>query len=67
MIRVFRFIYALIKFILIGDTVDDNKYNTRLVICDNCKDKCGRTCCICGCYIKKKAKWSTESCPKNKW
>ena len=37
MIRVFRFIYALIKFILIGDTVDDDKYNTRLVICDKCK------------------------------
>ena len=65
MIRLFRFLYALIKYVLKGDSVSSDKYNNRLEICNICKDKCGSTCCICGCYIKKKAKWSTESCPKN--
>jgi len=50
-----------------GDHVNQREYDTRLEICSNCKDRCGKTCCLCGCYLNKKAKWSTESCPKNKW
>jgi hypothetical protein len=65
--RVLRFLYALIKYILIGDRVTSDKYNMRMDICHNCTDRCGSKCCLCGCYLKKKAKWSTESCPKNKW
>ena len=67
MIRFFRFIKALIKYIIWGDQVTADKYNSRIAICDTCSDKCGKTCCICGCYLHKKAKWSTEECPKNKW
>lgn len=65
--RVFRFLRALIKFIISGETVNDHIYNKRLSICSSCKYKCGTKCCVCGCYLKKKAKWSTENCPKNKW
>ena len=65
--RVFRFIWALIKYMIKGDHVNQREYDTRLEICSNCKDRCGKTCCLCGCYLSKKAKWSTESCPKNKW
>ena len=67
MIRLFRFIKALVKYMIWGETVDQRVYDTRLEICSNCNDKCGKTCCICGCYLSKKAKWSSEVCPKNKW
>lgn len=67
MIRLFRFIKALVKYIIWGETVDQRVYDTRLEICSNCNDKCGKTCCLCGCYLTKKAKWSSEACPKNKW
>jgi len=65
--RIVRFIIALFKYIVWGDQVTSDKYNSRISICNQCSDKCGSKCCICGCYLKKKAKWSTESCPKNKW
>jgi len=67
MIKVFRFIIALFKYIIWGDQVTNDKYISRIAICDVCSDKCGSKCCICGCYLSKKAKWSTESCPQNKW
>ena len=51
--KVIRFIIALTKYIIWGDQVTTDKYNNRMAICD--------------CYLKKKAKWSTESCPQNKW
>lgn len=65
--RVYRFIKALIKYVLTGEQVNQRLYDTRLEICSTCTDRCGKTCCICGCYLSKKAQWSTESCPKNKW
>ncbi len=67
MMRIFRFLKALIKYIIWGSQVTADKYNDRILICNTCSDKCGDKCCICGCYLNKKAKWSTESCPKNKW
>ena len=65
--RILRFILALVKYFFIGERVDRRLYDTRLEICAVCKDRCGNKCCVCGCYLNKKAKWSTESCPKNKW
>jgi len=65
--RLIRFIIALFKYIIWGDQVTNDKYISRITICDSCSDKCGSKCCICGCYLSKKARWSTESCPKNKW
>lgn len=65
--RIIRFLKALIKYIFIGNRVDHTVHNTRLEICSNCEDRCGKKCCVCGCYLNKKTKWSTESCPKNKW
>jgi len=63
----FKFIIALIKHLVWGDIVTDDKYNSRIDICNHCTDRCGTKCGICGCYLNKKAKWSTESCSKNKW
>ncbi len=65
--RIFRFIKALLKYIFIGNQVNQREYDMRLEICSACNDKCGKKCCLCGCYLNKKAQWSTESCPKNKW
>ena len=65
--RIFRFIIALFKYLIWGDQVDQAKYDSRIKICLSCNDRCGKKCCVCGCYINKKAQWSTESCPKNNW
>lgn len=67
MMKVLRFIKALFKYVIWGDTASDKVFNSRIKICEECRDRCGKTCCICGCYLNKKAKWTTESCPKNKW
>jgi len=67
MMRLLRFLKALFKYIIWGDQVATDKYNNRLAICNQCSVRCGKKCCVCGCYLNKKAKWSTESCPKNKW
>jgi len=67
--RILRFIWALTKYIFIGRTVNAHIYKDRLDKCNSCKYLVleNNTCGICGCYINQKAKWSTETCPKNKW
>ncbi len=65
--RIFRFLWALIKYIFIGNKVSNKVHKDRLSICYSCSYLSNTTCSICGCYVKKKTKWSTESCPKNKW
>jgi len=65
--RFFKFISALTKYIFFGNRVSVAIYNNRTATCNQCDDKCGKKCCVCGCDIKTKAKWSTESCPKNNW
>jgi len=49
--RIVRFIIALFKYIVWGDQVTSDKYNSRISICNQCSDKCGSKCCICGCYL----------------
>lgn len=65
--RILRFIKALVKFIIYGDVVTKDVHDERMSICESCEHRCGTTCCICGCYLKKKTQWSSEHCPKNKW
>jgi hypothetical protein len=66
--KVLRFIYALYKYIIYGDTVDKLTYSNRISMCNSCEFLVGNSKCgICGCYVRKKAKWTTEHCPKNKW
>ena len=65
--RILKFMLALFKYMIWGDRVSVDKYNTRMAICNSCTHRCGAKCGVCGCYLTKKAKWSTESCPKNKW
>jgi len=67
--RLLRFIKALWKYILYGNRVGFSQYMVRLYMCERCA--CFRednwTCGVCGCYVTKKAKMSTEKCPKSKW
>lgn len=65
--RIFKFIWALIKYMIFGDPVSAQIYQHRLSTCSTCEHLNNNSCNICGCYVKKKAKWSTEDCPKNKW
>lgn len=67
MMVVIRFIKALVKYLIWGEQVEQRVYDQRMMICTSCNDRCGNKCCLCGCYVSKKAQWSTESCPKNKW
>ena len=66
--RIIRFIKALWKYILHGRRVSFRKYASRLYICSVCENhKDDWTCGVCGCYLDKKAKMSTEKCPKDRW
>ncbi len=62
-----RFIYALLKYLILGKTVNKTVYNYRLSLCNECKHLNEGTCEVCGCFVKHKAKWSTEYCPKHFW
>ena len=49
--------------------VDQVTYYDRVHTCTRCPkfDYVEYECTVCGCPIETKAKWKTESCPKNKW
>lgn len=65
--KILRFLYALIKYIFIGEHVTSEEYSKRISICNSCKHLNKNKCGLCGCYVNNKSKWSTESCPINKW
>lgn len=67
--RVIRFLKAIVKYILYGQQTSIDIYIDRLTICRNCKNfNCEKWICKkCGCYLDKKAKMNTESCPDDKW
>jgi hypothetical protein len=45
--------------------------SNRLAICNSCPHKIGTednpTCAKCGCFLKIKTGWASESCPIGKW
>jgi len=51
------------------EDVDASTYYDRVHTCSRCDelDLEELECTVCGCPIEVKAKWKTESCPKNKW
>ena len=67
--RVIRFLKAIFKYILYGQQTSIDIYIDRLTICRNCNNfNCEKWICKkCGCYLDKKAKMNTESCPDDKW
>lgn len=69
MVRICRFLKALWKYILYGKRVSFHKFNSRLEECEYCDyfDERKWTCTKCGCYVIKKCKMSTETCPEKYW
>jgi len=65
--RLFRFAIALFKYLLWGEEVTADEKKARLAVCEPCEFREDKKCGICGCYLEKKASWSSESCPENKW
>lgn len=65
--RILKFLVAFLKFIFFGSQVTPEIYESRIGACNVCSFKDNGICTVCKCYVKKKAKWSTEDCPKNKW
>ena len=67
--RLIRFIKALWRYIWFGKRVSFDEYVSRLEKCGwcECLDDQKWKCKSCGCYLTKKAKMSTEKCPKEKW
>lgn len=67
--RIFRFLKSLFKYFLFGKRVSFKTYVQRLTACSRCRvfDDKNWTCGVCGCYMDKKAKMSTEKCPKGVW
>ena len=54
--------------------VSDEEYERRLSVCSTCPFKAPRgapleewKCTECGCWLKRKAKWAEQNCPKNYW
>ena len=65
--QILRFLIALFRYIIFGGTVTSEVYEHRINLCNACEYNENSRCTICTCYVKKKAKWTTEICPKNKW
>jgi len=49
------------------EKVSIQEYSERLSICSSCEYERGGKCLECGCFLKKKAWWKSEDCPKDKW
>jgi len=67
----FRFIRAIFRYAIYGHfkKTSFEEYSRRLDKCAECRylNEEKWTCGICGCYLVKKAKWSTETCPAEEW
>jgi hypothetical protein len=53
-----------VKAITLPET-DESK--ARLAICESCDQWTGKSCKICGCFVKLKVKIPEEKCPAGKW
>ena len=67
--RIIRFLKAITIYIMFGRRTHIDEYINRLSICKDCEhfDNVKWSCKKCGCYLDKKAKMNTESCPDGKW
>lgn len=67
--RIVRFLKALWRYVLFGKRVSFQDYIYRLSKCNNCINLNTEnwTCERCGCYVDKKCKMNTETCPNKIW
>ncbi len=68
---IFRALKAIFRRVFFGRDISKKEYENRLSVCNDCLFKRrslhGDRCGVCKCILKMKARWSTESCPKDKW
>jgi hypothetical protein len=67
MIRIFRFIRAILRFIIRGEIVSNEIKSSRMEKCKTCNHNIYNECNLCGCDIDWKTSMSTEECPKKLW
>lgn len=70
MVKAYNLLKASYKRAVTGfKDVDEVTFYDRVHTCTRCDkfDYIEYECSVCGCPIETKAKWKTESCPKNKW
>lgn len=66
--KIIRFLKAIKKYAGGGfKNVTLSEYTERLNICAVCPEQENGICKKCGCFLSKKAWWSTEDCPIDKW
>lgn len=68
--QVQNFAKSMLRFAKSGfKTVDEEEYNRRLSICNQCVhlNRKDMKCTLCGCPVHKKAIIYDEPCPANKW
>ena len=56
-------IYDYIARISPDDKVDDQIYEKRLTICQNCDSLANGFCRLCGCFVEMRAAMKIRSCP----
>lgn len=50
------------------EKTDIDTYKLRIATCKGCPELFPTgNCKICGCFVKDKAQYKEEKCPKNKW
>ena len=65
--QLWNFLAAVAAFVTAPGLVDATEYRRRLGICDGCKNRVGRRCLACGCFIAVKARATAWHCPAGKW
>jgi hypothetical protein len=64
------FATAVTKHVLDGmSECTEKEFDARIEICKSCDqfDAASFRCNDCGCFLRTKAKWKTQSCPLGKW
>lgn len=66
--KILRFLISLIKYVFSGlSKTNETVYHARLQTCNKCIYRRKDRCSVCGCFIRIKASWQTEKCPKGYW
>jgi hypothetical protein len=66
--RLKGFTFSAIKHLASGAaTVPEEVFQERLNICALCDRRQGEFCTVCGCPIRRKARWAVSRCPLGKW
>jgi len=68
-VEYFKNLYQYIENIDVDLKVDDDTYEERLAICQQCENLLNGMCRICGCFVELRAAMKKKNCPsiEKKW